>query len=58
MLVSIVTGNSEKARDFIFDMGYKWRLSPTGGIVIRVDHKDAPSFLKLMKENKIKGQYL
>jgi len=58
MLVSIIMGNSEKTLEFLRSMGYKWRLSPTSGIVVRVDHTDAPSFLKLMKESDIKGRYL
>ena len=57
MLVSIIMENSAKAKNFVYNMGYSWRISITDGIVMRIEQKDAPTFLNMMKEAGIQGRY-
>lgn len=59
MLVSIVIEDTERAKEFLYDLDYPFRVGGTfKGYVVRVERDDAPTFLKMLKEANLKGRYL
>ena len=51
MLVSILVVKSIEAIEALQILGFTFSVSVTGDLVVRVKHKDAPTLLKLLKDD-------